>query len=86
MLKRRDRWERIYNVGWNQRQYTLLEIAEMIAEVAERIGYGRPVIRLDKQDIALCYGMDSSKFMEFTGWNPSVDLTEMIMKIMQREG
>ncbi len=86
MLKRRDRWERIYNVGWNQRQYTLLEIAEMIAEAAERIGYGRPAIRLDEQNIVLWYGMDSSKFMEFTGWNPSIGLTEMIVKIMQREG
>lgn len=83
MIESPNGWEQIYNVGWNQYQYTLLEIAEMIAEAAEQTGYGRPDIKLDKQDIELCYGMDSSKFMEFTGWKPRVDLARMITKIMQ---
>lgn len=80
MLRSPDGWDRVYNVGWNRRRYTLVEVAEIVAEAAEEAGIGRPEIELDEsQDIRLWAGMDSSRFMEKTGWKPKKDLKTIIL-------
>lgn len=77
MLQSPAGWDRVYNVGWNRVQYSLMEVAEIVAETAEKKGYAHPEIELDKQEIVLWSGMDSSKFMGYTGWKPKLDLRMM---------
>lgn len=86
MLRSPDGWDRVYNVGWNRCRYTLVEVAEIVAEAAEELGIGRPEIELDEsQDIRLWAGMDSSRFMEKTGWKPCIDLMHMVRGMMQMQ-
>lgn len=87
MLQSTDGWEKAYNVGWNRCRYTLMDVAEAVAEVAEEEGYSRPVIELDeREDIRLWAGMDSSRFMEKTGWFPQIQFFEMIRTMMLGQG
>lgn len=83
MIESPSGWSRIYNVGWNEKRYTLTEIAEVVARTASDLGYIYPDIQLDKQDIELWSGMNSSKFMEFTKWIPIITLEEMILRIFE---
>ena len=64
-----------------------MDVAEAVAEVAEEEGYSRPVIELDeREDIRLWAGMDSSRFMEKTGWFPQIQFFEMIRTMMLGQG
>lgn len=76
-------WESVYNVGWNRRRYTLTEAAEAVAAVSEQLGYGKPEISLDTQDISLWAGMDSSRFTVHTGWKPEITFEQMIERIFK---
>lgn len=78
-------WERVYNVGWNRHWYTLVEVAEIVADAAEEVGIGRPVITLKEQDIMLYAGMDSTRFMKHTGWIPKKDLKAMAIDMIQQK-
>ena len=82
MLKVKGDWDSVYNVGWNRTRYTLLELAEIVVDVAEKRGYVRPEIELVEADINLCTGMDSSRFMEKTGWKPTVTLYDCIYSVL----
>ena len=73
-------WDDIYNVGWNKVRYTLVELAEIIADAAFECGLKRPKVILDKQDTSLWAGMDSSRFQSHTGWMPKVELRETVQK------
>ncbi len=83
MLQAEGSWDSVYNVGWNRRRYTLTELAEEVATAAEGCGFGRPVVGLEENDTALWAGMDSSKFMAKTGWEPVVDLQTSLMEILR---
>lgn len=76
-------WENVYNVGWNCQRYTLIEIAKLVVKAAEDCGYIKPDIVLDKQEIKLWAGMDSSRFTELTGWTPKITLFETIIEIIK---
>ena len=54
----------------------------MVAEAAEKAGFPRPVITLEESDTALWAGMDSTIFMEKTGWKPKRQLLDSIIEIM----
>lgn len=82
MLTAEGDWASVYNVGWNRKRYTLVELAEIIADAAVRCGYPRPEITLEKKDIALWAGMDSSRFMEKTGWAPQIEIGKTIEGII----
>lgn len=82
MLKTDGEWANVYNIGWNRRRYTLIELAKLIADATEKCGYKKPKIELVKEDISLWSGMDSTKFMNKTGWRPEIDLESMIMGIL----
>ena len=86
LLQSSKPWKRIYNVGWNHRRYTLLEIAEIVAKQAEIQGYGLPEIHLDRQDIHLWAGMDASLFMKDTNWKPAYELNDSIRKMLKTGG
>ena len=78
MLRCEGDWDKVYNVGWTNRRYTLTELAEMIAEAAGQNGFKRPRINLEKSDIELWAGMDSTRFMRKTGWKPFTHLGQSI--------
>ena len=81
MFKADGEWDTVYNVGWNQKRYTLVELAEIIADITEKCGYKRPIIELTEADINLWAGMDSSRFMEKTGWEPVIGLNDTLMNL-----
>lgn len=83
MIFSKPGWAPAYNVGWNRTRYTLVEAAEAVAAVSERLGFGRPEITLDKQDIALWAGMDSTRFTAHTGWTPQISFDQMIERIFR---
>ncbi len=82
MLISKGDWAPVYNVGWNRRRYTLLELAQMVADAAEQCGYPRPRIETESADIALWAGMDSTQFMQKTGWKPSSTMVDSLRQIM----
>lgn len=84
MLQAEEDWAPIYNVGWNRKRYTLVELAEMTADAVEKCGYPRPEIILEEADIALWAGMDSSLFSQVTGWMPEIELHETIETMLGR--
>lgn len=77
----KGKWASVYNVGHNRTRYTLLEIAGIVADVAEKNGYQRPEIILQKEQIELWAGMDTSLFMEDTKWTPCYDIEMMVERI-----
>jgi nucleoside-diphosphate-sugar epimerase len=78
MLESDGPWDTVYNVGWNRKRITLVELAGLVAEAAACYGYSRPLIELEEDDTALWAGMDSTKFMRKTGWSPSIELSDTI--------
>lgn len=85
MLLADGEWDGVYNVGWNRRRYTLVELAKLVAEAAEKKGYNRPEIVVDNVEIALWAGMDSSKFYEKTRWTGKINLSETIENMISKE-
>ena len=83
MLRSEGEWENAYNVGWNRRRFTLVELAELIADAAEKCGYKRPEIELQEADLSLWAGMDSSKFRKKTGWEPRISLEETVSEMLR---
>lgn len=83
MLKAEGNWDQAYNVGWCRKRYTLLELANIIVETAEKCGYKRPEIELLEDDIAIWAGMDSTKFMEKTGWKPVIELEDTVAEMLR---
>lgn len=83
MLHAAGEWDGVYNVGWNRKRYTLIELAEIVADVAEKCGYRKPKIELEEADIALWSGMDSTRFMEKTGWKPTIRLEDTVSGILK---
>ena len=81
MLKTDGPWDAVYNVGWNRKRITLVELAGLVAEAATCAGFNRPMIELEENDTALWAGMDSTKFMEKTGWSPSIKLSDTILSM-----
>lgn len=83
MLLADGEWETVYNVGWNRKRFTLVELAELIADAAEARGMERPAIALEENDTALWAGMDSTRFMEKTGWTPHRDLRQSVGEMLK---
>ena len=68
----------IYNLGWNQKRYTITELAQITAEVAKQYGVPKVSISLERKEIAQFAGMDSSEFISDTGWKPQYDMWKII--------
>lgn len=82
MLKSKGDWDLVYNVGWNRKRYTLIELANLIADETENVGYQRPVINIENAEIFLWAGLDSTKFREKTGWTPVTQLSDTVKKML----
>lgn len=81
LLQSKKTWKPIYNVGPNRMRYNLVEIAEIVRIVAEKSGIRDICINLQEEDIELWSGMDSSLFMNDTGWKPTMNIFQMVEKI-----
>lgn len=81
LLDYKGSWKPLYNVGPNKMRYTLIEIADVITKVAQRHGCGEIKINLNEDDTELWSGMDSSLFMNDTGWKTSMDIYQMVEEI-----
>ena len=69
----------IYNLGIGK-QYSLLEYAESVKSIGQRLGY---TISFDVADngSTVCAGMDCSRLMNDTGWTPTFLKDEMISRL-----
>ena len=75
-----DRAE-VYNLGIGT-QYSLLEYAESVKAIGQKMGYKMDFDVADN-GTTVCAGMDCSKLMHETGWNPSFLKDEMIVKLFK---
>ena len=62
-------------------RYSLTEIADIVTKVAENNGKNEIHVSLEENDAVLWSGMDSSRFMNDTGWSPSMDIYQMVENI-----
>lgn len=72
------KWERAYNLGWNDRTYDLVEVANMTKAQLEKHGISGVTISLEKRDIKTYAGMDTTKLTALTGWRPRYTITDII--------
>ena len=61
----------------------MTELAGMVTDAAEKCGYPRPEIELEEQDIVLWAGMNSSRFINATGWSPRIELQQTIISLIR---
>ncbi len=69
----------IYNLGIGT-QYSLLEYAESVQRIGQRLGYNVSFDVADNGSV-VCAGMDCSKLMKDTGWKPVYLKDEMIINL-----
>lgn len=73
-------WKRVYNLGYT-RSYGIIEIAEIVANVAVEMGFPKPQIEIRESDEKLFAEMDSSLFYGDTGWRPMYDMYDTVRSI-----
>lgn len=76
-----DKWQPTYNITLDKKRYLITDIAKMVASQAEKLGYGNVEICLTPQDIHLCVGWTSKRFIDDSGWTPKVSLEATIEKM-----
>ena len=75
------KWKPIYNVGHNRERYTLVEMAQIVADVVSA-DTGRQVkVVLNADDTELYAGMDTSAFLADTGWKPEYSVRQIVERI-----
>lgn len=70
---------KIYNLGIGT-QYSLLEYAESVKAVGQEMGYKVDFNVVDN-GTTVCAGMDCSRLMEDTGWEPTYTKDKMITEL-----
>ena len=76
-----DKWQPTYNITLDKKRYLITDIAKMVASQAKKLGYGNVEICLTPQDIHLCVGWTSKRFIDDSGWTPEVSLEKTIEKM-----
>lgn len=71
-------WKPVYNLGSYQR-LTIIEIANLVGEVANLYTRNPIKIEIEEKDIYLDVGMDSSLFYKDTRWYPQYDMKNTII-------
>lgn len=74
------KWEKIYNLGWHNKIYSLLDMAELTKSRLEKRGYYGIDISLQENDTRTYAGMDSIRFSQDTGWIPMYNIEDIIDK------
>lgn len=80
LLSTKSKWKPVYNVGWNKKRYSLIDIANKVKDIALNDGIS-VTISLDKNDTELWSGMDSSLFLSDTNWKPTFEFQQIIKNI-----
>lgn len=75
------KWKPVYNLGPNDRRFTIMQLAQLTGRVIEKRGFGKVAISLEKKDVCQFAGMDSSSFMLDTGWIPQYNMEDIISKL-----
>jgi nucleoside-diphosphate-sugar epimerase len=75
-----NKWKTVYNLGSNQR-YTIIELADLVAEVAETYCSTPLKIEIERKDIQQDVGMDSSRFYHDMNWRPKYDMIGTIVSL-----
>ena len=78
-----SKWQRVYNLGWNNKIYSLIEIADLTRTILEKYGYYGIEISLQKNDTRTYAGMDSTRFSNDTGWTPRYNMEDIIDHTIQ---
>jgi nucleoside-diphosphate-sugar epimerase len=75
-------WKAVYNLGSNAR-HNIIEIANLVAEVAKRYTIIPVKIEIEEKDIPLDVGMDSSLFYKDTQWKPQYKMKDSIESLFE---
>lgn len=78
-----ETWKGVYNVGCNNTVYTLVELADVVARVAQKHNAGTVKIGLKSEDIRTYGGMDSTLFTADTGWLPRYSIEDIIERSVE---
>lgn len=73
-------WQNTYNIG-NKWQHSIMEIAQMVLNIAPDFVSHNVKIQLEKADISLNSGMDSDRFRKFAKWEPQYDMKDIIRSL-----
>lgn len=79
------KWQPIYNITLDKKRYSIIEIAQMVANQAKKLGYGDVKINITPQDIHLCVGWTSQRFIKDSGWQPQITIQDTIKKMFKDE-
>jgi len=74
-------WNTTYNLGSNTR-YSILELAQLVADVVKRSQGMDVKITVDEKEIMLTAGMDSSLFYQTFRWQPRYSIEETVQNIV----
>lgn len=75
-----SQWQKTYNVG-NSWQHSIMEIAEMVLEVAPNYDLHKVEIELEEADIYLNSGLNIDRFRNFTNWQPKYNMIDIIRSL-----
>ncbi|MGN0649974.1 MAG: NAD-dependent epimerase/dehydratase family protein [Oscillospiraceae bacterium] len=78
-----EKWERVYDLGWNDVTYNLVEVANLVKARLEKRGISGIDISLEKCDIKTYAGMDTTKLTALTGWKPRYALPDIIDAVIE---
>lgn len=77
-----EKWKQVYNVGWNNTIYTLLELTEIVVKEVEKEYSTHVRVNIENADIRTYAGLKTTSFMEDTSWKPKKDITLIIRNII----
>ena len=80
-----EKWQPIYNITLDKKRYSIIEVAQMVANQAKKLGYGDVKINITPQDIHLCVGWTSQRFIKDSGWQPQITIQDTIKKMFKNE-
>lgn len=70
-------WDKVYNLGTGK-QNSIIEIADIIRDVAKSYVEKKVIINIEKKDIPPNSYMDIRKFTELTNWSAKYDICDMV--------
>lgn len=82
MIQKNKKWHEIYNLG-SERGYSLLEIAECVAEKSQQYSKARTQINLEKTDDWQNSVLNCTRFYEQFEWKPAFPLPKTVDDIFK---
>lgn len=86
LIQHKQQCAPVYNIGPDHMRKNLIEIAEIVAETGEKLGYGSTDIVLEHQDIEMNAGMDAGLFANDIGWKPKYNIEQMVERVFKSIG